>query len=82
MRKRKQWKKSADLSDQLREEQEIAEAKKQQMVVEGQRQRACLKRFVEQEKEKEQHIQHADKGLFSEWNPWFVLCTYKGFQAE
>ena len=29
MRKRQQWEKESDLSDQLREEQEIAEAKKQ-----------------------------------------------------
>ena len=77
MRKTKQREKSADLSDQLREEQEIAEAKKQKFG--DQRQHAYLERFIEKECERGKQtrqmveFQHADKGLLSEWNSWFVL---------
>ena len=55
MRKRRQREKEDALSDQLREEQEIAEEKKQQF--KDQRWREYLERFAEPEKEKEQQIQ-------------------------
>ena len=51
MNKRRQREKAADLSDQLREEQEIAEAKKRKSG--DQRQHECLERFVEKKSERE-----------------------------
>ena len=51
MRKRKKREKAADLSDQLREEQEIVEAKKRKSG--DQRQHECLERFVERKSERE-----------------------------
>ena len=86
MRKRRQWEKEDDLSDQLREEQEIAEAKKQKSG--NQRQHEYLEQLTEKESERGQEtqqmveFQHADKGLFSEWNSWFVSLSYRRLQAE
>ena len=82
MRKRKQREKTADLSDQLREEQEIAEGKNRQST--DHRHHDYLERFAEKKSETEKQIQqaklqHADKGLFSEWNSWFVSCAYRRF---
>ena len=51
MRKRKKREKAADLSDQLREEQEIAKAKKQKSG--DQRQHECLERLIEKKSERE-----------------------------
>ena len=50
MRKRQQWEKEADLSDNLREEQEIAEAKKQKSG--DQRQRKYLEQLAKKESER------------------------------
>ena len=85
MRKIKQREKTADLSDQLREEQEIAEAKKRKSTY--QRQHEYLERFVEEENERghrtpQAECQHADKGLFSERNSWFVSLSYERLQTE
>ena len=85
MRKRRKWEKEDDLSDQLSEEQEIVEAKKRKY--EDHRQREFLERFVEKKREREKQIkqaeiQHADKGLFSEWNSWFVQFSYETIQTE
>ena len=76
MRKRKQREKVADLSDQLREAQEIAEAMKQKY--DDQKQHVYLEHLEEKKSGRGQQtqqmveFQHADKGLFSEWNSWFV----------
>ena len=75
MRKRRQREKAADLTDQLREEQEIAKENKQQST--DHRHQDCLERFAEKKSErgkqtKQVELQNADKGLFLEWNSWFV----------
>ena len=86
MRKRKQWEKVADLSDQLREEQEIAEVTKQQS--DDQRQHVYLGHFEEKRSGQEQQNQQTvefrneDKGLFSERNSWFVALPYTRLRAE
>ena len=86
LRKRRQREKAADLSDQLREEQEIVEAKKRKSG--DQRQREYLERLAKKESERGQQtqqmveFQQADKGLFSEWNSWFVSLSHRGLQAE
>ena len=61
----------------LREEQEIAEAKKQNS--EDHRQHENLERFAEKKSERgkqkqtqQAELQNADKGLFSKWNSWFA----------
>ena len=81
MRKRQQREKEADLSDQLREEQEIAEANKQESG--DHRQHEYLERLAKKENGRGQQtqqmveFQHADKGLFSEWNSWFVSLSHR-----
>ena len=85
MRKRWKWEKEDDLSHQIREEQEIAEAKKRKYG--NHRQREHPERFVEKKSErgkqtKQAELQHADKGLFSEWNSWFVSLSYRRIQTE
>ena len=86
MRKRKQWEKVADLSDQLREAQEIAEATKQKS--DDQRQHEYLEHLEEkksgrgQQTQQTVEFQNADKGLFSERNSWFVSLSHRGLQAE
>ena len=75
MRKIRQWEKEDALSDQLREEQEIAEAKNRQST--DHRHHDYLEQFAEKKSEKRKQIQqaelqHVDKGLFSKWNSWFV----------
>ena len=85
-KKRRQREKAANLFDQLREEQEIAEAKNQKSG--DQRQREYLERLAKKESERGQQtqqmveFQHPEKGLFSEWNSWFVSLSYRGLQAE
>ena len=75
MRKRWKQEKKDGLSHHLREEQEVVEAKKRKY--EYHKQHEYLERFVEKKSETGKQIgqaelQHADKGLFSEWNSWFV----------
>ena len=85
MRKRKQREKSVDLSDQLREEQEIVEAKNRQSI--DHRHHDYLERFAEKKSEtgkqiQQAELQHADKGLFLEWNSWFVSLSYRRLQVK
>ena len=74
MRKRRQREKEDDLSHHLREEQEIAEAKKRKYG--DHRQHEHPERFEKKRERgkqtKQAELQHTDKGLFSEWNSWFV----------
>ena len=86
IKKRRQWEKAVDLSDQLREEQEIAEANKQESG--DHRQHEYLERLAKKENGRGQQtqqmveFQHADKGLLSERNSWFVSFSHRGLQAE
>ena len=87
IRKRKQWEKIADLSDQLTEEQKIPKVKKQHMVFIDQRQHACLERVAEQEKAKqnpEDPRQHMDLDHFEEKRSGRRLQTQRrgDFQNE
>ena len=86
IRKRRQREKVADLSDQLREAQDIVEATKRKS--DDQRQHEYLEHLEEkksgrgQQTQQTVEFQHADKGLFSERNSWFVSLSYKGLQTE
>ena len=80
MRKRKQQEKVTDLTNPLREAQEIVEATKRKS--DDQRQHVYLEHLEEKKSGRGQQIQqtvefqYACKGLFSEWNSWFVSLSY------
>ena len=82
MRKRKQREKVVDLSDQLREAQEISEATKRKS--DDQKQHVYLEHLEEkksgrgQQTQQTVEFQHADKGLFLERNSWFVSLSCRG----
>ena len=79
--KKKATREVADLSDQLRKAPKIAEATQQKF--DDHRQHGYLEHLKEKRSGRGQQTQQsvefleAGKGLFSEWNSWFVYLSHK-----